>query len=45
MNVRFHVDMVTSWVEDEFRMVIKLEPNYVCVKRFQYTPVGQSEEY
>ncbi len=36
--------MVTSWVADEFRMVIKLVLTYLCVKCFCRTAVSQSEK-
>ncbi len=39
-----HVAMVTSWVADQFRTVIKLVQTYLCVKPFCRTAVSQSEK-
>lgn len=36
--------MVTGLVADEFRAVIKLELNYVCIAQFEHAPAGQSKK-
>ncbi len=39
-----HVAMVTIWVADDFRTVIKLVLTYLCIKQFCCTIFSQSEK-